>query len=611
MNKTGNVAPGYLLHEDEIRRFADLTAAMLGRRLDNLNGRERLQVCHELLTQHPYAYPFALELSLRLPPAMAITWLRKLRETFYAQENVQNEIDPFQIWRMSPRQALATALHHAERGSFFLPGVMAYLQEHRPALAKCIQKKHGHADLHDSWWSCGVKFFQGLGWFIYKACTLPGHILPEPLLRFYMRHDTSDRPGNPFGRIATWILAFALTNRQSGTVQNTATRFATRLPVQEELCTGALHPNTPPIDVVTVIWGKTYVERWAQLNAPALLAPGNIPALAKEMRVNLVFYTTREDRERIRSLAVYSRLKQHASIRFVMINSILRDTAHDLLGLRFADKYAPMTTAHNHCMRHAAQNGHYIFFNFPDIVWQKDFFQKITAHIMNGKTHIFYYSGPYLELEKIQEKIHGMVKNGVLAVDNKELRKLCSTYRHSSSLLQYKNSPLRYFGAIMRMYRVKDLGDIIHMACFVPLVLKPTHKAFTRTTIDADHPIYPLLPHQQIEIITENLSLCAASMDPRDAQNNALRWPPYDLASFAKDFRLGMNLWNRVFFSLPCRFYSHAVTSEDEWSKVQQTAARDVKEILESGSNALPVPPLELFTSGPEVFLQNTMQKYM
>lgn len=163
----------------------------------------------------------------------------------------------------------------------------------------------------------------------------------------------------------------------------------------------------------------------------------------------------------------------------------------------------------------------------------------------------------------------------------------------------------------MRMYRVKDLGDIIHMACFVPLVLKPTHKAFTRTTIDADHPIYPLLPHQQIEIITENLSLCAASMDPRDAQNNALRWPPYDLASFAKDFRLGMNLWNRVFFSLPCRFYSHAVTSEDEWSKVQQTAARDVKEILESGSNALPVPPLELFTSGPEVFLQNTMQKYM
>lgn len=611
MNKTRNADPGYLLHEDEIRRFADLTASMLGHRLDKLNGQERLQACHALLERHPYAYPFALELSLHLPPAMAITWLRKLRETFYAREDVQNEIDPFQIWRMSPIQALTTALHHAERGDFFLPGVMAYLREHRPALARCVQKKREYDERRGFFRACRVKLFQGIGRFAYQACTLPGLILREPLLRFYMRHDTKDRPGTPCGRMATWFLAFALANRRGGTAQNTSGRFAASLPAAEEPRAGGGQPAGTPMDVVTVIWGKTYVERWAQLNAPALLAPGNIPAMAGEMPVCLVFYTTHEDRERIRSLPVYRRLKQHAAIRFVILDSILRDTAHDLLGLRFADKYAPMTAAHNHCMRHAAQNGHYVFFNFPDIIWQKDFFEKIGKRIKDGKTHIFYYSGPYVELETVQEKIREMAKDGVLAISNAELREICSKYRHSSSLLHYKNAPLRYFGAIMRMYRVKKLGDVIHMACFVPLVLKPDHKTFTRTTIDADHPLYPLLPPQAVEIITDNLSLCAASMDPREAQDNALRWPPYDLASFAKDFRLGMNLWNRIFFSLPCRFYSQAVTDEEEWSDVQQTASREVKEILEFGSEALPVPPLELFSSGPGAFLQNTMQEYM
>ena len=611
MNKTPSSDPGYLLHEDEIRRFADLAASMLGQRLDSLHGEERIHACHALLEQHPYAYPFALELSLHLPPAMAITWLRKLRETFYAQENVQNEIDPFQIWRMSPIQALTTALHHSERAGFFLPGVMAYLQEYRPALAKCIQKKRDHDELDGAYQTFCGRLLQGIARLFYRACAAPGHTLREPLLRFYMRHDTKDRPGKLFQRMTTWFLAYILANRQTETRRETVRRCAVALPTEEEPCTGGPQPSGKSVDVVTVIWGKTYVERWAEINAPTLLAPGNIPALAREMSVYLVFYTTHEDRDRIRSLPVYRRLKQFAAIRFVIMDSILRDTAHDLLGLRFADKYAPMTAVHNHCMRHAAHKGHYVFFNFPDIMWQKDFFEKISARIKNGKTHIFYYSGPYTELETVQRNIKKFLDDGVLAISNEDLREICSKYRHTSSLLQYAKSPLRYFGAIMRMYRVKTHGDIIHMACFVPIILKPNHYIYTRTTIDADHPISPLLPPQQMEIITDNLSLCVASMDPLAAQDNAMRWPPYDLASFAKDFRLGMNLWNRIFFSLPCHFYSGAMTSEEEWDKAYQTATCEVKEILHFGSKALPVPPVELFIVGPRNFLQDTMQEYM
>ena len=96
----------------EIQNYADLTAGMLGYTLPPCAGQERIRRCHKILSKYPYAYPLALELSLLLPSAMAITWLRAIHSTFYARADVLEEIDTFLVWRMSPRR---------ENGAFFYP----------------------------------------------------------------------------------------------------------------------------------------------------------------------------------------------------------------------------------------------------------------------------------------------------------------------------------------------------------------------------------------------------------------------------------------------------------------------------------------------------------
>lgn len=593
---------GYELHEREIRRYADLVAGMLGEPLAHLQGEERLRACHALLERHPWAYPLALELSLRLPPALAITWLRGLRETFYACGDVQDEIDAFQIWRMAPLQALTVALRHVASSGRCLPGVLAYLEERRPALARCLRRKEKREALD------GERRLARLARLplalLARACSDADTPLRASWLRFYLRHDTAAER-SLWRRLGTGFLARLMLARVRAEEGGLCPSVAA-LPVVDEPCTGALPRGTAELDFVTVLWGAAYVRHWAELNAPSLLAEGNMPALAAAMRVRLVFYTTREDRERIRSLPVYGRLRRMATVRFVLMEQTLRETAPELLGMRFADKYAPMTAAHNHCMRQAALEERYVFFNFPDMVWQEDFLSHMAGMLRRGKTHILYYPGPYLTRETAGEELRARVRDGVLALDNKAMRAICAAHRHPSALLYYGNAPLRYFGAIMRMYRNGDAGDVIHMACFVPLIIRPDRRTSVRATIDATHPLRHFLDPGELALLTDNAALCAASLDPLEAQDNAMRWPPYSSGGFARDFRAGMRLWNRIFFSLPCRFYSAAATGEDGWSAVRETALRDVIAIQNLGGGGASVPPVELFIKGARAFLRET-----
>lgn len=594
-----SASAGYRLHEEEIRRFAELAAGMLGDDLASRQGEDRIRACHALLERYPYAYPFALELSLRLPSAVAITWLRKLRETFYAREDVQDEIDAFQIWRMAPLQALTTALRHVSSGGRILPSVLAYLEERRPLLARCLRRREARDAA-----GAGARLARVLLAPLARACSAPGMPLRGPLLRFYLRHDVA-AAGSSWRRLAAGGLALLMLAR-SEAADGDARLRAARLPVIEESCAGAQPEGKPGLDLATVLWGRDYVLRWAELNAPSLLAPGNLPALAAEMPVRLVFYTTREDMERIRNLSAYRRLRQLASVRFVLMERLLRETAPELLGMRFADKYAPMTAAHNHCMRRAAAEGRYVFFNFPDMIWQEDFLSKIAGLIREGKTHILYYPGPYLVYETAEKEIRSRVREGILAMSNKDVRALCAAHRHPSTLLYYEDAPLRYFGAIMRMYRNGNAGDVIHMACFVPLVIRPDRQTSVRATIDADHPLSPFLAPEEVALLTDNASLCAASLDPLEAQDNAMRWPPYSSEGFARDFRAGMRLWNRIFFAQTCRFHGAGVAGDAVWSEACEAARRDAEAIQSRGSESVPPPPAELFIKGARAFLQET-----
>jgi hypothetical protein len=72
-----------------------------------------------------------------------------------------------------------------------------------------------------------------------------------------------------------------------------------------------------PFAVVgSIAWGEAFVDKFLNYNLPSMLAPGNIPALARGRKVVHSIVTTESDRETIVAHPVFARLSEYAEVVF-------------------------------------------------------------------------------------------------------------------------------------------------------------------------------------------------------------------------------------------------------------------------------------------------------
>ena len=588
----------------EIQNYADLTAGMLGYTLPPCAGQERIRRCHKILSKYPYAYPLALELSLLLPSAMAITWLRAIHSTFYARADVLEEIDTFLVWRMSPVQALTTILRQAGKRGLFLPSLEAYLQKYYPSMARYIRKRRAW-DMRARlpWrahWDTVVQHIFRVAFFVLQK----NGQLPEDWLAFYLRAAVPRKHHGIGMQLARWAVMRLLTHRVTAASGEGFRREWWNLPVRDHKRTAAQPTDGPGFDVVTVLWGERYVDDFAKFCMPSLLASGNLPALASTETLRLVFYTTHKDMARIQALPHYEELRRHADVRFIFIDTVLHAVKADIPGFNFTSKYAAMTAAHNHSLRSAARNGRYVIITPPDSIWQKDTFVNLLQLQKQGKNNIFLYTGPFICRQYIDDIINKCMKNGILELDEKLMRSLMHKYRHPISTIFHENFPIRHlFSPLLHLFSVGDEGVVAYSTCHLPLMLKPTMDTVVRETVDYDCPISPLMLHDEVAVLQGNALVCIAGIEPLDGQDSALRWPPYGFAELAKAFRY-TRLWNRLFLTLPCKFSATGCYENEQWNKVTTASRLTIDKLLRAGEQAMPLPPVELFLKGVTAFLR-------
>ena len=68
--------------------------------------------------------------------------------------------------------------------------------------------------------------------------------------------------------------------------------------------------------VGSIVWGQPFIDKFMNYCLPSLLAPGNIPALARKRKVVHSIVTTEADRDRIVAHPAFARLKEHAEVVF-------------------------------------------------------------------------------------------------------------------------------------------------------------------------------------------------------------------------------------------------------------------------------------------------------
>jgi hypothetical protein len=86
----------------------------------------------------------------------------------------------------------------------------------------------------------------------------------------------------------------------------------------------------PPkwIKVLEPVWGYDFTQQFLDVSLPTLLAPGNLPALAKALPTEFIFLTGRRDEPMIRESAGYRRLSTICPVSFHLIDDIITERNH-------------------------------------------------------------------------------------------------------------------------------------------------------------------------------------------------------------------------------------------------------------------------------------------
>ena len=82
------------------------------------------------------------------------------------------------------------------------------------------------------------------------------------------------------------------------------------------------------IRLVTVVWGREFVEIFLRIGLRTLLAEGNAHALARAHQVTYTIYTTPEDRQLLEAEPAFARLREALNVQFSLFSLSEIDSAN-------------------------------------------------------------------------------------------------------------------------------------------------------------------------------------------------------------------------------------------------------------------------------------------
>jgi hypothetical protein len=128
------------------------------------------------------------------------------------------------------------------------------------------------------------------------------------------------------------------------------------------------------VHLVVQVWGEIYTGLLIDLCIPALLSPGNLPALAALLPCRFDIYTTDRDEAQIRRAPILLELERFAKVRYIRLEI---ETSQN--------KYAVMTECNIRALREASSCDAAIVFLVPDTIWSDGTLETVARALAAGK----------------------------------------------------------------------------------------------------------------------------------------------------------------------------------------------------------------------------------
>jgi Methyltransferase domain len=240
-----------------------------------------------------------------------------------------------------------------------------------------------------------------------------------------------------------------------------------------EAMTRATSESRPPprwIKVLLPVWGYEFTQQFLTFSLPTLLAPGNLPTLAKTLPTEFIFLTGRKDEAMIRESAGYRNLAKICSVSFYPIDDLITEGNHS----------TTITLAFAAAVRRTGVGmlDTCFFFLVSDYIVADGSLASVVKLILAGASAV--QTGNFqITIEDAIPWLEGELERtaDVLVLPPRQLMRQALTRIHPATVANIVNVPVSHNSHSNRLFWRVD-GDtligrfyLLHMACIRPEVV--------------------------------------------------------------------------------------------------------------------------------------------
>lgn len=291
--------------------------------------------------------------------------------------------------------------------------------------------------------------------------------------------------------------------------------------------------SQPKVRLVIAVWGQRYIDRFASLTIPSLLAPGNLPALATRTDLEIVILTLTRDIDALERHASFLQLKLLATTRYLDIDDLVADS---YTGLSLTLAYLRGITDAGTSM----VDKHFLFIN-SDLVLADGSLEGVARRVLEG-AHVILANSIRATSEALEPHLMSLIDshNHVLAVAPRRLVGMALNSMHSTQIAKIVNSDLCHSIHVNQFYWQVDADTLIsrHFLMFM-LCVKPT-RVIEHIDSFCDYAFVPELCPGIVPVAMEDSDdFFALELQARDSERDYLRIGRAPIAEIAA----GLSRW--------------------------------------------------------------------
>jgi hypothetical protein len=286
----------------------------------------------------------------------------------------------------------------------------------------------------------------------------------------------------------------------------------------------AAQQRPPPsaVKILLPVWGERFVGQFLEFCLPTLLAPGNIPALARMLPCEMVLMTSAADEAMLRRHPLWPRLAGICTVTIKPIDDLITDGNHS----------TTITLAYARMVREAGEKmlGTCFIFLVSDYLVADGSLRTVLARVMDGASGVL--TGNF---QVIAEDASDTLRlwldpaPAALSLPPRKLLKWALSHLHPATVANIVNYRLSHNAHTNRLFWRVDENTLIGRFYLMHMIgIRPEVTDFVVGS-SCDYSFIPeMCPSGNVVALEDSDDYLVVEMQPRDHEARHLRWGPID-----------------------------------------------------------------------------------